>query len=190
MLLYMGWKRGFSLESIYGSIQSELPSFKQPYILAPELWQKFHIDGLTGFDFSKWKRVRMMEEDGSLSDETKEIPSIYGGIYIYCILPGIIPECGVYVMYIGKASKTISENLRSRVRSYKAQFGEAYTRDRVHNLFARWGKYVYAYYLPVKSDSETIEELETRLIACFVPPCNADIRDPVVKRAVKAFGSF
>ena len=178
------------MESIYGSIKSELQSFKNSYILAPELWEKFHTEGLDNLDFSKWKRVKMMDENGDLSDETNKIPSSYGGIYLYSIMPNVIPECGCYIMYIGMASKTKSENLRHRVRSYKSQFGEKFTRRRIHNLFLRWGKYVHVHYLPVASNKENIEELEERLIACFVPPYNSDIRDANVKRAVKAFGEF
>ena len=178
------------MESIYGSIESELQSFKISYILAPELWGKFHTEGIDDLDFSKWKRAKMMDEKGFLSDETNEIPSELGGIYLYSIMPNVIPGCGCYIMYIGMASKTPSENLRYRVRSYKKQFGDEYTRDRIHNLFVRWGKYVYVHYLPVASNKEIIEELEERLIACFVPPCNSDIRDANVKRAVKAFGEF
>ena len=178
------------MESIYGSIESELQSFKNSYILAPELWEKFHTEGIDNLDFSKWKRVKMMDENGDLSDETNKIPSTHGGIYLYSIMPNVVPECGCYIMYIGMASKTKSENLRYRVRSYKNQFGEEFTRHRIHNLFVRWGKYVYVHYLPVASSKEIIVELENRLIACLVPPYNPDIRDANVKRAVKAFSEF
>ena len=109
---------------------------------------------------------------------------------MYCIVPSPIPGCGEYIAYIGMASKTRSENLRSRVRSYKYELGQGYKRDRIHNLFVRWGQYIYVYYLPVDANNEIIEELETRLIGCFIPPCNADIRDAVVKKKVKAFAEF
>ena len=105
-------------------------------------------------------------------------------------MPSVIPECGCYIMYIGMASKTKKHNLRARIRAYKKQFSNEYDRDRLHNLFVRWGRFVYVYYLPLKSSTEVIQEVETRLIACFVPPCNSDIRDPVVKRGIKAFASY
>jgi hypothetical protein len=60
------------LESIYGPIESELKSYTQTFLLAPELWQKFHFDGVDNVDFTKWKRVKMMDEDGNLSEETKK----------------------------------------------------------------------------------------------------------------------
>jgi hypothetical protein len=93
-------------------------------------------------------------------------------------------------MYIGMASKTQNENLRVRVRSYKQQFGDNYSRDRIHDLFVKWGKFVQVHYLPLQHKKELIVELEPRLIACFVPPLNPDIRDASVKRRVKAFSTF
>jgi len=178
------------MSSIYEPIHSEFSSHLRRFYLVPELWEKFNTSDLSAVDFSKWKMAKMMNEDGELSDETKKIPTASGGIYIYTIVPGVVPQCGGYIMYVGMASKTPSENLRRRVRSYKSQFGDAYTRDRIHNLFVNWGKYVYVYYLPVVADEDTILELETRLIGCFIPPCNPDIRDAAVKKRVKAFSDF
>ena len=175
---------------IYEPIHSEFASYLRRFYLIPELWEKFDITDLGAVDFSSWKIVKMMNEDGGLSKDIKKIPTAYGGIYIYAIHPDVVPQCGGYVMYVGMASKTTSENLRSRVRSYQTQFGDAYTRDRLHNLFLKWGKYVYVYYLPVVADKEIISELETRLIGCLIPPCNADIRDVAVKKRVKAFAEF
>ena len=67
------------------------------------------------------------------------------------------------------------------------EFGVNYTRERLHRLFAKWGPYVHVHYLPIDEDKETIQELETRLIATMIPPCNADIQAKSVKRAVRAF---
>ncbi|MBQ4585181.1 MAG: hypothetical protein IJA82_03130 [Clostridia bacterium] len=178
------------MSSIYEPINSEFSSHLRRFYLIPELWEKFNISDLGAIDFSKWKMVKMMNDDGEISEDTKKIPTAHGGIYIYTILPPVVPQCGGYIMYVGMASKTSSENLRSRVRSYKSQFGDSYTRDRIHNLFANWGKYVYVYYLPVAADEKVILELETRLIGCLIPPCNSDIRDVAVKKRVKAFAEF
>ena len=85
------------------------------------------------------------------------------------------------------ASKTQHENLRARVRSYQIEFGAEFTRERLHRLFVRWGKYVYVRYLPVDAEISLIEELETRLINTVIPPCNAEYRVKSVKQAVNAF---
>jgi hypothetical protein len=61
----------------------------------------------------------MMDADKELSDETNRIPNDCGGIYVYVIVSPIIPDGGDYLMYIGKATKTESENLRARIRTYK-----------------------------------------------------------------------
>ena len=116
-----------------------------------------------------------------------DIPNNSGGIYVYSIEPGIIPGGGSYVMYVGMASKSASENLRYRVKTYQKEIGEEYSRDRIHRLFVKWGKYVYVHFLPIQSTRDTIFEVETRLIGALVPPCNADIRAKAVKHAVRAF---
>ena len=179
------------MASIYEPILSDITAFQKRFYLIPELWEKFKFDDLSNVDFSKWKKIKLMDGSGNfLDDELKKIPTAYGGIYIYCIQSNIVNNFDSYVMYVGMASKTTTQNLRRRVSSYKSEIGSCYTRDRIHNLFVRWGKYVYVYYLPVDSDNETIEQLETRLIGCLIPPCNAEIQDASVKRKVKAFAEF
>lgn len=179
------------MSSIYEPIISEVTAFQKRFFLIPELWEKFKFDDLSNVDFEKWKKIKLMDDKGDfLANEIKKIPTHHGGIYIYCVQSNIVNNFDSYVMYVGMAQKTGTQNLRKRVSSYKSEIGSGYTRDRIHNLFIRWGKYVYVYYLPINSDNKTIEELETRLIGCLVPPCNAEIQDASVKRKVKAFAEF
>lgn len=172
---------------IFDPVKTDLEAFQERYVLSPELWGKFRTDDLNGLDYSNWKTAKLIE-NGDISDETLLIPDDFGGIYVYCIEPRVIPNCGCYVMYIGKATKTRSENLRSRVRSYRKQLGKTYNRDRLHRLFIKWGDYVYVHYLSIDASGETITALEDRLIAAYgLPPCNAEVRVPSIKAAVKAF---
>lgn len=172
---------------IFSPIKDDLECFTQPFTLAPVLWEKFKIDDLENVDFSKWKSVKLMH-NGAFSKELSQIPTKYGGIYVYCIEPQIIPNTGIYVMYIGKATKTASENLRRRVCSYSADVSDAESRPRLHRLFNKWGEYVYVHYLPVNDQPEVITALEDRLIAAFgKPPCNSEVRIKSVKLAVRAF---
>lgn len=172
---------------IFDPVESDLESYRNEYTMAPELWQKFQINDLVGVDFSKWKKIKFLN-NGDLSSQISRIPTKYGGIYVYCIEPNVIPNVGCYIMYIGMASKTPSENLRQRVRSYKKQVGADYTRNRLHRLFSKWGDYVYVHYLPVDATKDVIVALEDRLIGAFgKPPCNAEVRSRSVKDAVGAF---
>lgn len=174
------------METLYDPVKSDLGSLRATFILSPELWEKFNTDGIN-VDYSKWERVKMLDSRGELNPDTFKIPSEYGGIYVYAIVPSIIPSCGIYLMYIGKATKTKTENLRARVRSYQNQMGDNYNRSKLHSLFTKWGQYVYVYYLPMESTSRDIKELEDRLIAAFGrPPCNKEILIKSVKDAVEA----
>lgn len=172
---------------IFDPIESELELFQNTYTMSPELWGKFNINDLPGIDFSKWKRIKLINS-GAFSEELSKIPSRYGGIYIYCIEPEVVPGVGCYVMYIGKATKTKYENLRARVRSYSKELGKYSGRARLHRLFTRWGDYVYVHYLAVDASGEIITALEDRLIGAFgKPPCNAEVRAKSVREAVSAF---
>lgn len=172
---------------IYDPISVDLEAYQNRFVMSPELWKKFTISDLPGVDFSQWKTVKLIE-NGSFSDKLSEIPNDHGGIYVYCIEPNVIPNTGCYIMYVGKATKTEHENLRTRVRSYSRQLGENYNRDRLHRLFVKWGDYLYVHYLSVDATGDIITALEDRLIAAFGKPmCNSEIKVPSVKRAVRAF---
>lgn len=174
------------MPELHDPVNYDLQGFNQEFILSPELWERFSLEGLT-LDYHNWGNVKLMNDDGDLNDSISDIPTDFGGIYIYHICSPIIPCCGSYIMYVGMATKTSTENLRARVRSYKKQFGDGYDRERLHRLFTKWGKYVYVRYLPIDSDDMIIKELETRLIATVTPPCNSDYRVKSIKQAVNAF---
>ena len=177
------------MKSIYNDpIACDLESFQNTYTMAPELWERFYIDNLENVDFTQWQSIKLLNDDCSaFSEMVNQIPTDSGGIYVYSIEPRIIPGCGSYIMYVGMASKSDHENLRYRVRSYQKHIKDPYTRERIHRLFAKWGKYVYVHFLPVCATKEIIFDLETRLIGVLTPPCNADIRAKAVKHAVRAF---
>lgn len=182
----------YNLSSIYKDIfepvESDLKKYNEDrFILCPELWKKFHFDDLPNIDFSKWESIKLIDESGDFNDEISSVPNTVGGIYAYVILPKVIPVCGSYIMYVGRALKTNSENLRNRIRSYKKELGDKFKRDRIHYLFELWGSQIYVFYLPIDSDNFTIGELEDRLIGALLPPCNADIRAESIKRKVRAF---
>ena len=172
---------------IFAPLESDLESYKNDYIMVPELWSKFKIDDLPMVDFSKWKSVKLID-NGKFSRDLSKISTKYGGIYVYCIEPNVIPNCGCYVMYIGKATKTPGENLRHRVQSYDRFLTDSTSRPRLHRLFSKWGNYVYVHFLSVDASEDIITALEDRLIGAFAkPPCNAEVRVKSIKYAVRAF---
>lgn len=175
------------MADLYDPVRSDPEAFMNHYVMVPELWEKFDISDLD-VDISSWGCAKMLNDSGDdINVQTSSIPTEYGGIYVYVIRPPVIPACGEYIMYVGKATKTHSENLRRRVRSYKSQIKGDYERDKIHRMFYKWGDYIYVRYLPVPAGTDVIGPLEDRLIAALNPPCNPDIRIRSVKRAVKAF---
>lgn len=79
--------------TLYDPVESDLASYQMTFILSPELWEKFNLEGIN-VDYSKWARVKMMDADKELSDETNRIPNDCGGIYVYVIVSPIIPNGG------------------------------------------------------------------------------------------------
>ena len=174
-------------KDIFEPIDDDLEKYINRFTMSPALWSKFSISDLPHVDFLNWKREKLIQ-NGCFSSSLSSIPTQYGGIYIYCIEPGIVPNLGGYVMYIGKATKTTDENLRARVKSYAKYISDSETRPRLYRLFHKWGEYVYVHFLPVDSTDEEITALEDRLIAAYgKPPCNSDVRIKSVKIAVRAF---
>jgi len=170
---------------IFDPIEDDIERYIERFTLAPELWRKFDISDLN-VDISNWVKIKLIV-NGKFSSELSQIPSEFGGIYIYSIEPHIIPNVGSYVMYIGKATKTSSQNLRKRVQSYHKYLTDD-SRERLHRLFKKWGEYVYVSYLSVNKDAEIITALEDRLIGAFgKPPCNSEMKIKSIKKAVRAF---
>lgn len=71
------------MESIYAPIGGEPQIFKKPFILMPELWERFKYDDLPEVDFTNWGKVKMLDEDGNFSADLKNIPNEYGVGIIY-----------------------------------------------------------------------------------------------------------
>lgn len=174
------------METLYDPVKTNLQGFTNNFLLSPELWERFSISDLH-INYEDWQCAKMMNEAGELSEEVSSIPTEYGGIYVYVIRQPVIPGCGEYIMYVGRALKTQGYNLRVRVRSYQKYFTEVHDREKIHRLFEQWGQYVYVRYLPVRASNEEIKLLEERLISSLVPQCNADIPIRTVKQAVNAF---
>lgn len=45
--------------TLYDPVESDLMSYKVNFILSPELWDKFDLEGID-VDYSKWDRAKMI----------------------------------------------------------------------------------------------------------------------------------
>lgn len=68
--------------TLYDPVESDLASYQMTFILSPELWEKFNLEGIN-VDYSKWARVKMMDADKELSDETTYIGNVHRYELIY-----------------------------------------------------------------------------------------------------------
>lgn len=156
--------------------------------LSPTLWSNIDSNTLqTVQRKDRWVTFKYLNEDGTLNkDGIKLIDRNKGGIYVYYVSPEIIPERQRIMMYIGRAHKSPSENLRARVSSYYRFFRKYdIKRPRISTLFANWGKYIFCSFLEL-DDNQTIDSVEKGLINALLPPCNSSIPNMTISAAVKA----
>ncbi len=152
------------------------------FVLNPQnIWNSFDP---TLNDITKsgaWKEVKFLNNEGTdLNDQISQIvPTNKGGVYVFVIKGGIIPNSHEYIMYIGRVQSTPYQNLRKRFREY-------YTDNRpfIRKMRIIWGRDLYIRFLPL-TDNEIIKKIETELIRVIIPPCNDDVPEPI-RQPVKA----
>jgi len=122
----------------------------------------------------KWHEVKFLDSSGDvLHDSMNSIPNDTGGIYVFVAKPNIIPDIHQYILYIGRAQCTKSQNLKKRCREYLNG-----NRPQIFEMVALWGEYLYIKYLPL-SDNDIIKKLEDELIRAIDPPCNTRYPDKI-----------
>ena len=121
-----------------------------------------------------------------LSAEVNAIPDDKGGVYLYTIENPVVKESGRYIMYVGRARKTKSANLRQRAKSHFNDYQRASENSALSRLYDGWAKYVYFLYVPL-DDNDTIDEVEEELIVALTPPCNNKYPSVKIKDKLKAF---
>jgi len=161
-----------------------------PMIATPQLWEQFDVAKF-GFisDKSIWHTFKFLKDDDSLSDEYNNIDRTKGGIYVFYINPNCIPDLHRYLMYIGRAQITTTQNIKKRVKEYYDKHiirNDGYLeRPKVDRLFHFWKSYIHVAYL-LLDDNDKIKKLEAELINRIKPPCNDEIPDRVTRKAVTA----
>jgi len=153
------------------------------FMLNTTLWDSFdtNVLGIISSPQS-WNEVKMLAPNGKKNPQLNTIPNDRGGIYLLIIKSGILSESHIYLMYIGRAHRTATHNLRKRCSRYPREK----KRPKIKRLIEQWGQYLYIRYLPLDDDA-TIDAVERELVKKIQPPCNDDIPDKEIRDAVKAF---
>lgn len=157
------------------------------YYLHPELWinsapitSKLHSqESWSGY-------IKYLDDKNEVSDEVKNLPKDYGGIYIFFIQGISLPFCERYLAYIGRAQCTKSESLQSRIKSYLRESKRPNGRTRIIRLFNYWKEHLYIRYYK-SQDNEFIKQCESALIHAILPPFNTDLTEYKIKEPRKAF---
>lgn len=155
---------------------------KVSFILNPsDLWKTYDANLRKITEKGNWQEVKFLNDDCSgLNSSISNVPNDSGGIYIFILRGGIIPYSHDYIMYIGRAKYTDSQNLRKRVKEYLND-----DRPKIMRMRETWGKSLYIKYLPLK-DNKIISELEEELIRVIIPPFNEEYSPKIIRQAKKA----
>ncbi|OMF34935.1 hypothetical protein [Paenibacillus peoriae] len=148
--------------------------------LCPELWNKEELDWS---EFTFFEKKFLNDDVTAMHQSMDDIPSNTGGIYLFFIRPGIIPNFD-YLVYIGRAQYTSGQNLKKRCRSYFQKYPKE--RPKINWMIREWGPYLHIKYIEL-TDNDTIKDLEKKLINSLIPPFNDEIPNKTIKRAVDAF---
>lgn len=154
--------------------------YKIPFVINPKLWKRIDNE-LIKCIREEWNEVKFLDENRQLSSQLNNIPNDKGGLYIFIAKTDIIPASHIYIMYIGRAKITQSQNLRKRCKEY----GNA-KRPKIKRMVQSWGEHLYIRYYPM-IDNNKIDDLEKELINNIIPPFNDEIPDKETRDKVKAF---
>lgn len=165
----------------------EAQLFHCRYYLYPKQWKKqLPITSKLHSEAGWSDFIKYLSEDGKLSDDIKQLPNDYGGIYVFFIRGMSLPFSEYYLAYVGRAQLSECENLRSRVRSYLAESKKSRGRVKIRRMFLHWKKHLYVRYFK-SQDNEFIKQSESALIQAILPPFNTDLTEYKIKEPQKAF---
>lgn len=165
----------------------QLHNNKVQFILSEGLWSKFTYTTLN-IEFKNWKTIKYLKDDcsGFIESEIDKIPNDKGGLYLFYLPCEIIPTITYFPLYIGRAQKTKSQNLRKRVKEYFQHYTNDNERPKIFRMLRTWGSHIRVAYLELEENQETIN-LEAEIINSLLLPMNDKIPDKTISQAVKAF---
>ena len=156
------------------------------FCFSTELWEHYLVEKHS-IDLSKLIKIPYFAGDSTkLSKEVGLIPDDKGGVYLYVLENPMVPGSGRHIMYVGRARKTDTENLRARAKSHFAQYKRAEENSRLERLYDNWAPYVYFLYIPLDSNDE-IDQAEDELIVTLTPPCNLKYPSVKIRKKLSAF---
>ncbi|MCL7987093.1 hypothetical protein M8998_03955 [Sphingobacterium sp. lm-10] len=151
------------------------------------LWNKFSKTGKLDLSISNWKSIKYLNTTATaLHDDVASIPNRVGGLYLFTIKCDILPGITEFPVYIGRAQKTETQNLRKRCKEYFQKFAKTNERPLVTKMFKYWDKNIFLYYLPLATNHDIIND-EKDLINSLLLPFNTEIPDAETKQATLAF---
>lgn len=153
------------------------------FMLNTTLWDSFDSDIISVISPPQsWSEVKLLAPDGGRNPQLSTIPNDKGGIYLFLAKSNILPESHLYLMYVGRAHISATQNLRKRCSQYPTEK----KRPKIKRMIEQWGQYLYIRYLPLE-DNDIIDVVEGELINKIIPPFNDEIPDQKISAAVKAF---
>lgn len=159
----------------------DIQTHRLNFILNPHnIWQSYNENLRQITESNTWKEIKFLNDDASsLNSDINTVPKDCGGVYVFVLKGGIIPDIHMYIMYIGRVQFTVNQNLNKRLHEYLHD-----TRPKIRQMREVWGRDLFIRYLPL-NDNSIIKELENELLRVIIPPCN-EVYPEVISEAIKA----
>jgi len=159
---------------------------KIEFNICPDLWidASFILSKLKDKEF---KEIKFLNKSGTkLNNQVESLP-LNGGLYFFIVKATSLPDTASYLLYIGRAKKTTTHNLKIRCKKYFTNYKNEKERPKISQMIHGYGKFLYLKYIDLGDNNDLISELEEKLINNLIPPFNDFIPDKSIRDAVKAF---
>ncbi len=158
------------------------------YYHDPSLWNDASLEVKKAIANLSWSDyIKYLDNNGELSKELNILPNNAGGLYLFFIQGTTIPSSERYLVYVGRALYTKSENIQKRVKRYLWESTYIHGRPKIARLFRHWKDYLYIRFCST-TDNKLTEAGEATLINAILPPFNSDLPDKIeYKEPQKAF---
>lgn len=169
------------MEQIYDMCANDIQTHRLTFILNPNnVWQSYNKELKLITESNKWREIKFLNDSATdINPKLNDVPQNTGGVYVFVLKGGVIPDVHMYIMYVGRVQYTKTQNLNKRLHEYWRD-----DRPKIRQMREVWGRDLYIRYLPL-NDNTTIKRLEEELIRVIIPPCN-EVYPEVISKAVRA----